>query len=229
MSEAIQQLVKRHNADSLKRQKAQLKRTATTLRSQVESLGAFLSERERAQLSASVDLLERWSSRVDKAYTMQHQNECQAKEFRQQRCNHSRLLFADRYIPSDLHEKIIITCALSDLYSPNRPELSEEKLVSKMQWFDDNADQGRCLPGAVKGLVRMVDEAWRAMTDELIDEVVWDFRQESVDDAFARISTRLDAAIDRQRGLLVEVLATCDTWMVQHRIVESNALAVDDE
>jgi len=221
--------VKRHNADYLKRQKAQLKRTATTLRSQVESLGAFLSERERAQLRMSADLLESWSSRVGKAYTMRNQNERKAKALREQRRHRAQVLFADRYTPKDLHEKIIITCALSELYSRNWPALSAEKLENKMQRFDNNAGQGRGLLGGVKGVVRWVNDAWRAMTEGLSDDIARDFKQEPVDDTFARISTRLDAAIERQRGLLIEVLARCDTWMVQQRIVEANALAVDEE
>ena len=219
MRESTRKLMERgEGADQLKQQKTRIRRTVTELHQQVKYLGDLLTAVECQQLCKAADVLDRWAVRANQAYVKKQSDEQDAKAERERRSAIAHAVFCERYAPTDLHEKIIITCALSAVHSSLLPALSASKLESEMQWFDSHPDRSF---GCVTSFMRIVDEALRNVTEDLIDDVTWNFNQEPVDEAITRLSLELDSSIERHRALLTGLLAECDEWLVRYRLIES--------
>ena len=76
MDALTQKLIDRAwNADKLRRQKAAIKRTVTSIRNQARDLDALLDHDEREVLFAAARVLDRWTGKAERAFTAKNQTE----------------------------------------------------------------------------------------------------------------------------------------------------------
>ena len=161
MDALTQKLIDRAwNADRLRKQKASIKRTVTSIRNQARDLDALLDDDEREVLFAAARVLDRWTGKAERAFTAKNQAEKAEAKRQATRATQARKAIMARYAGDDLEQQIRHACAIasSDRYLPALPtRLREEMraLVSDKRplFRDDPASRFR------RELRRAFDEA----------------------------------------------------------------------
>ena len=185
MDALTQKLIDRAwNADRLRKQKAAIKRTVTSIRNQARDLDALLDNDEREALFAAARVLDRWTGKAERAFTAKNKAE-KAEETRQAtRASQARKAIMARYASDALEQQIRHACAIasSDSYLtalPTRLREEMQALVSDKRplFRDDPASRfGRELRRAFDEAVQSIVNTIAYRTDPLADTLEQTYR-----------------------------------------------------
>jgi len=208
MDALTQKLIDRAwNADKLRKQKASIKHTVTSIRNQARDLDALLENDEREALFAAARVLDRWTGKAERAFTAKNNTEKAEAKRQAARASQARKAIMTRYASDELEQQIRHACAIasSDRDLPALPtRLREEMqaLVSDKRplFRDDPASRFR------RELKRAFDEAVQSIVDTIA------YRTDPLADLLAQAYLRIDQSmatnhveVDR---LIVEVKAS---------------------
>ena len=114
MDALTQKLIDRAwNADKLRKQKASIKRTVTSIRNQARDLDALLDHDEREALFAAARVLDRWTGKAERAFTAKNQAEKAEAKRQASRASQARKAIMARYASDELEQQIRHACAIA--------------------------------------------------------------------------------------------------------------------
>ena len=217
MHELTQKLIdKAWNSDQLRKQKAQIKRTVTAIGKQRQELAGLLTDAEDKQLSETAYLLDKWAAKAERAFKEKLAAEKAEEQRRTQREQVAEKALLERYSTPDLRPRIVATCAICTVNSPDWPELSAKKIREKMHWIENNQDHQWANSDH---LVRDINAVFASEIRSLARSI--GYRQSPIDALIEEEAAKIDAEIEKQRLALSELLSEFDKWMVKRQLIEA--------
>jgi len=220
MDALTQKLIDRAwNADKLRKHKAAIKRTVTSIRNQARDLDALLDHDEREVLFAAAQVLDRWTGKAERAFTAKtHAEKAEAKR-QALRASQARKAIMTRYASDELEQQIRHACAIasSDSYLPALPtRLREEMqaLVSDKRplFRDDPASRFR------RELRRAFDEAVQSIVDTMA------YRTDPLADMLEQAHLRIDQSMATNRVEVDRLIVEVRAFLVRVQIERANAV-----
>ncbi len=205
------------NADSLRRQKAAIKRVVNSLRKQVSELGPLLDDDEKAALEHAARVLDRWTGKAERAFEAKHQTEQAEAARRQQRLRDALQALRTRYAGDAPEEQVRRTGAMTGQGA--YPEDFVDWLRREMALLDSRArkypgtDAGKALRNALQ---HRFDEAMHAIADEVA------YRTEPLSDLLPPVIARIDDAMAENEAETNELIAETRAFLVRHQLVQAN-------
>jgi len=220
MDALTQKLIDRAwNADKLRRQKAAIKRTVTSIRNQARDLDALLDHDEREVLFAAARVLDRWTGKAERAFTAKNNTEKAETKRRAARASQARKAIMTRYASDELEQQIRHACAIasSDRYLPALPtRLREEMraLVSDKRplFRDDPASRFR------RELRRAFDEAVQLFVGTMA------YRTDPLADMLEQAHLRIDQSMATNRVEVDRLVVEVRAFLVRVQIERANAV-----
>jgi len=208
------------NADQLRKQKAQIKRTVTAIGKQRQQLDGLLTSDEDKQLSEAARLLDRWAAKAERAFKEKQAVEKAEKQRRAKRIAIAVTALQEQYTVTDLRERIIITCALSYADDAGFPELTVDKIKLEMTWIENNPEHQWANSNH---LIQTINTAFNDAIRSLASNISFEcgYRDSDVEPVITEFKAKIDLEIDRQRLKLSSLLDALDEWLVKRRLIES--------
>ena len=220
MDALTQKLIDRAwNADKLRRQKAAIKRTVTSIRNQARDLDALLENDEREALFAAARVLDRWTGKAERAFTAKTQAEKAEAKRQELRASQARKAIMARYASDGLEQQIRHACAIasSDSYLPALPtrlRKGMQALVSDKQplFRGDPASRFR------RELRRAFDEAVNMIVDTMAH------RTDPLADMLEQAHLRIDQSMATNRVEVDRLIVEVRAFLVRVQIERANAV-----
>jgi hypothetical protein len=218
MDPLTQQMMQRAwNAEKLRRQKAAIKRIATTLRKQSSELGPLLDDNERAALDNAARVLDRWTGKAERAFKAKHRTELEEHRRQEQRRSRALEALRARYGGDSPDEQIRHACAMAKLdgYSIDIPGSlrNATRGIENASRTRPGMDAGRYMRNDLKD---RVNEGIRSIADTIA------YRTEPVADLLNKAFERIDGTIVRDAAETTELITEVRAFLVRQQIVQAN-------
>lgn len=191
-------------SEDLRKATSETRRTATTIRKHLQSIGGLLSDADRDALARAAGILESLGAASQKAAAAKKREEEEAERLRQSRLAEAMATLKERYPAADWREALALAVGIGKARG-RFPEYSERDVRDHMAWISRNMDSPHIRPK--ESLISSIEQGLK----ETFDGLAWSAATRSgpiaeiLEPAFPKIDASL--AQVRSSGLADEVSA----------------------